>query len=178
MKSLLSSDLAAQAPSSTMIMKKSFSLLRAIGLSAGLVASAAMMAPAQANSSGTITASGTVPSTCSVTGADISMQPNESKSALQGTSDWVNFSTNGNYTTFTVSQPTVVSQPDSASLTSADVILTVNYNNVDYLNSNRPLVIYNPLNSRFQFEVIVGNRDSSTPLPGGSYSISSTLTCF
>jgi hypothetical protein len=52
MKSLLSSDLAAQAPSSTTIMKKSFPLLRAIGLSAGLIASTVMMPSVHAATSG------------------------------------------------------------------------------------------------------------------------------
>jgi hypothetical protein len=73
MKSLLSSDIAAQAPSSTMIMKQSFPLLRAIGWSAGLVASAAVMPSVHAATSATITATGTVPDACNVAGAQITM---------------------------------------------------------------------------------------------------------
>jgi len=179
-QSLLSSDLAAQAPSSTMIMKKSFPLLRAIGLSAGLIASAAMMAPAQAATSGTITATGTVPATCSVNGASISMSPTStSNSALSGKSSAVAISTNGTATNFTLSSPTVVSKPPGSTLTTSNVVLIADLagGTGSFTAGGTSFTQPSPLSSTVTFTATVGDPVSSTPLTPGNYSISSTLTC-
>jgi hypothetical protein len=88
-----------------MFMNKSFPLLRAISLSAGLVASAAMMASAQAATSGTITATGAVPATCSVNGADIAMIYDDDYKNLYEISSFIPASTNGTSTTFIVTKP-------------------------------------------------------------------------
>ena len=88
-----------------MIMKQSSSLLRAIGLSAGLVASAAMMPSVHAATSATITATGTVPVACSVNGASITMAKLNDK-VLVGSAINVAYTT-GSATTFSLSTPTL-----------------------------------------------------------------------
>jgi hypothetical protein len=88
-----------------MIMKQSFPLLRAIVLSAGLVASAAMMPSVHAATSGTITATGTVPATCSVSGADIAMTYDATIKTLSGYSAYIPVTANGSSTIFTLSKP-------------------------------------------------------------------------
>jgi hypothetical protein len=106
-----------------MIMKKSFPLLRAIGLSAGLIASTAMMAPAQAATTGTITATGTVPATCSVTGGSITMDPSYDNSTMSGSSSFP-ISSTGTATTVSITAP-VLTKPTGSTVENADLYGTI-----------------------------------------------------
>ena len=159
-----------------MIMKKSFPLLRAIGLSAGLVASAAMMAPAQAATSGSITATGTVPVACSVSGATITMAIPIGNIALQGKATNVAYST-GSATRFSLSTPTLVAPSGFSG--DARIYIVKNGDEVvsESTNPDFPSNIYiaNVAESGvFDYHAFVGSPVALIP---GTYTLTSTLTC-
>jgi hypothetical protein len=178
-QSLLSSDLAAQAPSSTMIMKKSFPLLRAIGLSAGLVASTAMMAPAQAATSGSITATGTIPATCSVTGGSITLTPRTGNTTLNGVGQLLQISSTGTSSTFSLTAP-VVTKPTDSTIEQADLNGTIVISGRDDqellsgLSNPGSIVIDNPFSGGVTFAAYISNMAGLAP---GTYTLSSTLSC-
>jgi len=177
-----------QAPSPTMFMKKSFPLLRAIGLSAGLMASTAMMARAEAATSGAITATGSVPAVCSVTGANIAMSQlgtmNGDYSFLSGSNATLApISTNGNNTTFTLSSVSLT-KPTGSNASSSSIEAFINpVSNVTALSSGKTIVsgssftATTPFDSTVTYSAKVKTVSSSTPLTPGTYTLSSTLTC-
>ena len=162
-----------------MIMKQYSSLLRAIGLSAGLVASAAMMPSVHAATSGTITATGTIPATCSVNGGSITMTQ-DSPLQLSGDSSSLPISSTGTSTTFSLTTP-VVTKPQGSTVNEAilsgtitipgksDQIITS-----DLVNSGSS-TISNPLSGGVVFRAILAN--SAADLTPGTYGLASTLTC-
>jgi hypothetical protein len=175
-----------------MIMKKSFPLLRAIGLSAGLIASTAMMAPAQADTSGTITATGTVPATCSVNGADIAMTYNDDYKNLYGVSTFIPASTNGTSTTFIVTKPMATFPTGTSSdvygrittdfrtgtlTTPGNTIASMSGNiRTDSKSSQMSSTITGAFNGVVRFIGDVGDTNYVALLPG-TYTLSSTFTC-
>jgi len=185
MKSLLSSDLAAQAPSSTMIMKKCFPLLRAIGLSAGLVASTSMMAPAQAATSGTLHLYGKVPVACSVEGADLGMgvvRPDGGGSYLSGGN--VGYYMASVETTITISAPTLTAQPDGTSVF-ATISATNGSDSAVAKSSDAPsgpivgsMVKSGGTEGMLEYIATIENTSGrSSSLAPGFYEASSTITC-
>ena len=180
MKSLLSSDIAAQAPSSTMIMKKSFPLLRAIGLSAGLVASAAMMAPAQAATSGSITATGTIPATCSVNGGSITMTPNSTNISMSGISSSLGISSTGSSTTFSLTAPTLTKPAGSTvenGIISGNITIPgkASQQLISTLTTPGSKVIDGNISGGIVFNATINN--ATATLAPGTYALASTLSC-
>jgi hypothetical protein len=184
MKSLLTLNLAAMAPSPSIALKKSLSLLRAIGLSAGLVASVAMMAPAQAATSGTIQATATVPDTCTVGGADIAMAQFNTGGItyLMGRVEAVPYST-GRPATFSVSRP-ILEGPSG--YTGEGGVYTILPNNeigafgiTNGIGQN--FNVSGASSGTFAYEASVnsGAFVTGTPgvLPPGNYKLVATITC-
>ncbi|MFZ0407037.1 MAG: hypothetical protein WAM11_02870 [Cyanobium sp.] len=188
MKSLLTLNLAAMAPSPSIAVKKSLSLLRAIGLSAGLVASTASMPAVHAATSATITATGIIASACSVSGATIPLvfgirDPGSPfPNWLRGSSGNVPYST-ASFTRFTVSAPTVTGPNASSTVTNIDIreggeLLEFAANN----NNDKKDASFSKtgINSgSFEYIVTLFGGTSSSPqaLAPGTYSVSSTITC-
>ena len=177
MKSLLSSDIAAQAPSSTMIMKQSFPLLRAIGLSAGLVASAAMMPSVHAATSATITATGTVPDACNVAGAQITMTQTGAN-VLRGTSTAIPYTLQPG-TVISLSRPTLAAPSGYGGVgvvdvRKNDVQIAMGTSDGDYGSS---YTANNAESGNFTYHAEVAGGMGDASLIPGSYTISTTLTC-
>jgi hypothetical protein len=183
MKSLLTLNLAAMAPSPSIAVKKTLSLLRAIGLSAGLVASTASMPAVHAATSATIRATGTVPNTCSVSGANIAMvkvnNTNGESPYLQGSAENVPYST-GEATIISIARPTL-SGP--AGYTGDGAVYALVNNEIVAIGTvNGYLQNFNvPLASsgRFTYHATVNSGayvDGSELLPG-NYELSTTITC-
>jgi hypothetical protein len=167
------SDIAAQAPSSTMIMKQSSSLLRAIGLSAGLVASAAMMPSVHAATSATITATGTVPVACSVNGATIAMAKIDAYS-LFGQTPNVAYTT-GSATIFSLSTPTL-NAPSGYGGT-AYISLLKDYQIMASADTNGVSNTYTVSGAESGvFTYDAGVNSANEALKPGVYTVSSTLT--
>jgi hypothetical protein len=184
MKSLLTLNLAAMAPSPSIALKKSFPLLRAIGLSAGLVASVAMMAPAQAATSGTIQATGTIPDTCTVNGADIAMAQfyNGDITYLMGRVENVLYST-GRPATFSVSRPILEGPSGYTGQGAVYVILSNNeigaFGVTDGTVSNYNVSGASSGTFAYEASVNSGAYVTGTPgvLPPGNYKLVATITC-
>ena len=176
MKSLLSSDIAAQAPSSTMIMKQSFPLLRVIGLSAGLVASAAMMPSVHAATSATITATGNVPVACDVTGAQITMAKISAKN-LVGTATGIQYAA-ASGTIFSLTTPTLVAPSGYGGVASVSVLK--NGNTLLFMTSEgdgSSYVATAAESGEVSYEARVDGGMADVVLMPGNYTISTTLTC-
>ena len=171
-------------------MKQYSSLLRAIGLSAGLVASAAMMPSVHAATSGTITATGTVPATCSVSGADIAMTYDATIKTLSGYSAYIPVTANGSSTIFTLTKPSATfpsgannvygtmtsdfrtgtpSSPGSDSLMGGSITTRSSSPSISstYTGNYSGVV---------RFTGYVAD-DYYAALPAGSYTLNSTFTC-
>ena len=175
-----------------MIMKKSFPLLRVIGLSACLVASAAMMPSVHAATSGTITATGTVPATCSVSGADIAMTYTQVIQTLEGYSAYIPVTTNGSNTIFTLTKPSATFPNGTPNNVNGSI--DINYRNgtpsslgtwldtrggAISTNSSTPSVS-ETFTGNFTGVVRFGgfvSAANSAALPAGSYTLNSTFTC-
>jgi len=157
-----------------MIMKKSFPLLRVIGLSAGLVASAATMPSVHAATSATITATGTVPVACSVNGANITMAKNDAQT-LQGVATNVAYTT-GSATIFSLSTPTLNAPSGYGGY--GFIALVKDNNAVVYASSNgggQSYTVPGAESGVFTYEAgVIGTTEELKP---GVYTVSSTLTC-
>jgi hypothetical protein len=163
-----------------MIMKKSFPLLRAIGLSAGLVASAAMMAPAQAATSGSITATGTIPATCSVTGGSITMISNAANTYMAGLSSSLPISSTGTSTTFSLTAPVLTKPPGSTFNEGFGITGTIKVSGIPdrTITANPSTSGSSIIDGAFSGGVVFEARLSSMfPLTPGTYGLTSTLTC-
>ena len=166
-------------------MKKSFPLLRAIGLSAGLVASAATMAPVHAEASGTLRASGTVPVACSIEGRDINMgvvRPDGGGSYLSG----------GNETSYSaavdtiiaISIPVLTAQPDGSSVF-ATISATSGGDSAVAKSSGAPsgaiagsMVKSGGTSGSIDLAATIESTSGrSSSLAPGSYEATSTITC-
>ena len=185
MKSLLTLDLAAMVPSPSIAVKKSLSLLRAIGLSAGLVAStASMMEPAQAATSGTIRATGTVPNTCSVSGAaDIAMVKLGSGGDvyLEGSAVNIPYSNSG-ATEISIARPTL-SGPTAYTATGDGAVYALVNNEIVAFGTVkgflRKFIVPEASSGTFTYLATVNGGpyvDGNTILPG-NYELSTTITC-
>jgi hypothetical protein len=187
MKSLLTLELAAMVPSPSIAVKKTLSLLRAIGLSAGLVVSASTMSSVHAATQGTITATGTVPVACSVTGAGITLAmgvgragPNLPK-ALIGFAN-ASYSTASN-TVFSVSAPSLTKPNGSEAYVlinieeGGDLLATAI--NSEYGPSDASFTIsgIKAGTLRYSVDVAGGTSMDTTALTPGTYEVSSTITC-
>jgi type 1 fimbria pilin len=166
-------------------MKKSFPLLRAIGLSAGLVASAATMAPVHAAACGTLRVSGTVPVACSVEGVDVNMgvvRPAGGGSYLSGGNS-VGYVAAVN-TTIAISIPVLTLQPDGSSVF-ATISATHGGDSAVAKSSGAPLgaiagSMVKSGGTEGQIELsatIESTSGRSSSLAPGSYEATSTITC-
>jgi hypothetical protein len=177
MKSLLTLNLAAMAPSPSIALKKSFPLLRAIGLSAGLVASTATASQVHAATSGTITATGTVPDACSVNGAQITMAKTSAK-ILSGAANNIAYTLQSG-TTISLSKPTLVAPSGYGG--EASVYAYKNQQLIAYSDSaydyTQSYTANNVESGVFKYEVEVTGGISDVNLKPGNYTISTTLTC-
>ena len=178
-------------------MKKSFPLLRAFGLSAGLIASTAMMAPAQAATSGTISATGTiVANVCNVSGANVQMIPYDNNAHLRTNSAETapprggDYSSNSGETTISLSAITLQAPPG------ANATGIINAAFYDEFNPGEPIStieVNSSTGGALTFQVppdqngntpgvsgyytVDANVGNGSLLPAGSYTLTSTITC-
>lgn len=177
MKRLLVLDLVAVAPSPSIVVKKSLSLLRAIGLSAGLVASTTTASQVHAATSGTTTATGTLPVACSVSGATIAMTKHSAK-VLMETATNVPYATDS-VTTFSLSAPTLQTPSQYGGNAYESILKDGNTvaakGNDGYIGP--AYTAPGAGSGEFAYVVqVTGGMADVDPMPG-TYTISSTLTC-
>jgi hypothetical protein len=177
-KSLLTLTLAAVTPSPSIAVKKSLSLLRAIGLSAGLVASAAMMPSVHAATSATITATGTIPAACDVAGTEITMTKINAKE-LSGTSTAIPYTLQSG-TQISLSRPTLAAPSGYGGLGRVYVrknnVIIVAANSDSNLDTHYTAT-QGTESGNFTYEANVMGGMLDVNLIPGNYTISTTLTC-
>ena len=177
MKCLLTLNFAAVAPSPSIALKKFFSLLRAIGLSAGLVASTATMTAVHAETSATITATGNVPVACDVTGAEITMAKTSAKN-LTGTATGIPYTT-ASGTTFSFTTPTL----EAPSGYGGVGVVSVYKNGTQVVTkssdgySELAYIAPGAESGVFTYEARVDGGMGDVNLMPGNYTISTILTC-
>ena len=176
MKSLLTLNLAAVAPSPSIAVKKSLSLLRAIGLSAGLVASAASITTVHAATQATITATGTIPATCDVSTNNLTLSPRNGNTTLfMENGPAGNISSTGATTLISLAQANLTGKPQGATLTSTSITMSALINNT-IIAAGSSKTITSPFNEQLQISVYL-DEPNIDPLTPGTYTIPCTITC-